>query len=184
MIDYPFRKVGIIRVEIKGKNYSIQGYILKLNSNTPIWIVSAILMFVGIILVIHAIINYNDSEIVIEWTTASELDTVGFNLLRGDSENGPYEQINPELLPSDNDSLTGGSYQFLDTRVIRGRIYYYLLEEIEMTGEINQHGPIIVKADNTSKTELLVAFLLLIGSMINGFFLVKDQRKNRGNHLN
>ena len=57
-------------------------------------------------------IFFDKAEVIVEWTTASELDTVGFNLLRAETQKGPFEQINSNLIPAGSDSLSGSNYNF------------------------------------------------------------------------
>ncbi len=83
---------------------------------------------------------------MIEWTTETEVGTVGFNLYRSESPDGPYERVNKELIPASGDPLVGGRYVFTDTDVIAGRTYYYQLEDVEATGATTRHGPVAVKA--------------------------------------
>ncbi len=72
--------------------------------------------------------------IVIRWSTETEVNTAGFNVYRALSEEGPWEKINPRLVPGSPDPLRGGSYVFTDTNVIAGVTYWYELEEVELGG--------------------------------------------------
>jgi len=80
--------------------------------------------------------------VVVEWTTANEVNTAGFNLYRSDSPDGPFVQINASLIPASADPLTGGQYAYEDTAVQAGQTYYYLLEDVEYSGQTTRHGPI------------------------------------------
>jgi hypothetical protein len=73
--------------------------------------------------------------IVIRWSTETEVNTAGFNVYRSLAEDGPWEKINPRLIPGSPDPLRGGSYVFTDTHVIAGVPYWYELEEIELSGQ-------------------------------------------------
>jgi hypothetical protein len=103
------------------------------------------------------------------------LNTVGFYLLRSESPTGPFEQINLEIIPSTSDSLTGSSYSYEDRGVQAGVVYYYVLEEIEETGNSNQHGPIIVEANSAAKTELWIAAVLIAGAIIYAVIMLMDR---------
>lgn len=72
--------------------------------------------------------------IVIRWSTETEVNTAGFNVYRALDEDGPWEKINPRLVPGSPDPLRGGSYVFTDTNVIAGVPYWYELEEVELGG--------------------------------------------------
>lgn len=80
--------------------------------------------------------------VVVEWTTANEVSTAGFNLYRGESPDGPFLKVNDNLIPAAADPLTGGQYRYEDTAVQAGRTYYYQLEDVEYSGASTRHGPI------------------------------------------
>ena len=68
------------------------------------------------------------------WTTAQESENKGFNLYRGSSPAGPFEKLNGGLISSGSVSGEGRSYEFIDTAVSRGAIYYYKLEDVDVSG--------------------------------------------------
>jgi len=80
----------------------------------------------------------------ITWETASEVDTAGFNLYRSTSPDGPWEKINQQLIPPADDPVSGGSYKFVDKDAETGSTYYYMLEEVELSGGTNRFDPIKV----------------------------------------
>jgi hypothetical protein len=145
-------------------------------SNTLLWIICAVLALAGVGVSIHAALNFSQANVIVEWTTATELNTVGFNLLRGETPDGPFEQVNQTLIPSASDTLTGNSYSYEDLGVVAGKTYFYLLEEIESSGGTNQHGPITVKASSPAKIELVIGGLLIAGAVVYGILLLRDQK--------
>jgi len=88
-----------------------------------------------------------ESQVLVEWTTESEVETAGFNLYRSESPAGPYVKVNPVLIPGASDPLLGGRYVYTDTDVVAGRTYYYKLEDVELDGATTLHGPIEVVAE-------------------------------------
>ena len=78
---------------------------------------------------------------VITWETASEVNTAGFNVYRGPTEEGPWTQINESLIPPSDDPLQGGQYGFTDEEAVPGEVYFYLLEEVELSGAVNRFPP-------------------------------------------
>ncbi len=108
-----------------------------------------------------------EATVLVEWSTASELDTVGFNLYRADIPQGPYVQVNHELIPASSDPLAGGDYSYPDRAVQPGRTYYYELEEVQSNGGRDRFGPISVQAENGSAARLMlilgVVLILLMG---------------------
>jgi len=80
------------------------------------------------------------------WSTASELDLVGFNLYRSTQAGGPYVRLNSALIPAQHPgSPLGASYSWLDRGLRLGRVYYYRLEQVDMSGATTQHGPLEVR---------------------------------------
>ena len=79
------------------------------------------------------------TSIEISWQTESEFDTAGFNILRGDSQTGPFTRINDSIIPGSADPILGGSYQFIDMNVEPGLIYYYRLEDVECDSTTRAH---------------------------------------------
>jgi hypothetical protein len=88
--------------------------------------------------------NSEKTTIKVEWSTASEIDTAGFNIYRSESSQGPYVKVNSNLIPASGDPFSGGDYSFTDKDILSGQTYYYQLEDVDLSGAINRHGPIQV----------------------------------------
>jgi len=89
-----------------------------------------------------------DNAILLEWETAQELNNAGFNLYRSESFDGPWAQLNTTLIPPQYPgSVLGGVYEWLDTLVRPGNVYYYRLEDIDIYGVRTFHGPVWANAD-------------------------------------
>jgi len=82
----------------------------------------------------------------VEWETASEVGTAGFNLLRRDPATGSYARLNERLLPALIGAPRGGVYRYADDEVVAGETYTYGLEEVEARGTIRRYGPFVVTA--------------------------------------
>ncbi len=80
------------------------------------------------------------------WATISESNTFGFNLFRAETYNGTKVQINSSMIPSKVAPGTnmGAVYTYVDTTAVAGVTYYYWLEEVELDGATNLHGPVTV----------------------------------------
>ncbi len=104
--------------------------------------------------------------VTVEWSTASELNTAGFNLYRSNNKDGSYVRINPELIPASTDLLIGGSYVFTDTHVSAGRTYYYRLEEIETNGATSDQGVAEVTADGLNPIWLIAAPIVAAAGLV------------------
>jgi hypothetical protein len=90
--------------------------------------------------------EYRVARVVVDWSTASELDTVGFNIYRSDDPTDPGILVNVDLIPASEDAQTGGDYSYTDKDIVPGRVYYYYLEDVNTHGVTNRHGPVEVKA--------------------------------------
>lgn len=134
-------------------------------------ILCGLLLISGIIISVQAIRNFNHATIIVKWSTASELETVGYNLLRSETESGPFNQINGQPITSSEDPLTGGEYTYEDKGVSAGKTYYYILQELEINGGKNQHGPIQQKATNSSLINLLFSAILIGSSGLYAWIL-------------
>ena len=139
-----------------------------------------LLFFVcGLALLGFALQQFFSPRIVIEWKTASELDTVGFNILRADAIDGSPVKINQSLILPSDDPLTGGSYQYEDRAVKVGATYYYYLEDLDAQGNTNLNGPEIVTAAPGGLLESVLAVLLCIVSVI-GFVRSRQPANVKG----
>lgn len=65
---------------------------------------------------------------VLKWSTILEQSIEGFNLVRGENEDGLYERINAAVIPSAG--VKGGAYEFRDTTIALNRSYFYKLQQV------------------------------------------------------
>jgi hypothetical protein len=82
-----------------------------------------------------------DGQLVIEWTTESEMGTAGFYLYRLNEVTGQYDRLNEALLPGLITEPQGGTYRLVDKGTAPYKSNTYLLEEVEGKGSKNLHGP-------------------------------------------
>ena len=135
------------------------------------------LIFLG--LVIYTWKEYHDARVVVEWSTASELDTVGFNLYRSETPDDPGVMVNADLIPASEDAQTGGDYSYNDENVVPGRVYYYFLEDINAHGAIKRHGPVEVKAQaNGMIVWMLIITLAIV--VLFGIAVITWSRRKTG----
>ncbi|MDO9576538.1 MAG: T9SS type A sorting domain-containing protein [Candidatus Cloacimonadales bacterium] len=93
---------------------------------------------------------YDDNAPVLRWTTQSETDNLGWNIYRGLAENG-FEtgnniQINANLIDGMGICTEPTDYSFVDEYpVVEGVTYWYWLESVSTTNELEQHGPVSIE---------------------------------------
>jgi hypothetical protein len=82
----------------------------------------------------------------IVWSTASELNVIGFYVWR--SENGDRSQgvlVTPDLIEPQGDLLFGAEYEVIDGSLRPDTQYSYWLQEIDWNGKVSEFGPVTVR---------------------------------------
>ena len=139
-----------------------------------------LLFAVGLILMALALFlasALTPPAVTVEWSTASELDTAGFNLLRGNTPDGPFTRLNAQVIPASPDPLVGGSYIFTDTQVAPGQTYYYQLEEVEFGGSTSPQGTVVVTAPYSVEPIVFVAGIGLAVVIIAALLWLERPRR-------
>ena len=70
----------------------------------------------------------------LRWQTASEVDVFGFDILRAESEEGPFETIAADPLLGHGTTDEPHAYVFVDDTIEPGKGYWYWVEEITLGG--------------------------------------------------
>jgi hypothetical protein len=71
----------------------------------------------------------------LDWSTATEVGLLGFNLYRADVLEGVKQQLNLDLIPAlTPGDLMGNAYQFADGTAISGQTYQYWIELVMLDG--------------------------------------------------
>ncbi len=78
----------------------------------------------------------------VRWTTASEVDNFGYDVYRGDSPDGPFERLNPEVIEGAGTTDEPTRYRYVDDRIDPRRTYYYYVESISMSGIRERFTPV------------------------------------------
>lgn len=73
--------------------------------------------------------------ILLRWSTASELDALGFNVYRATT--GPRAKLNRSLIGTNG----GGFYSFLDRKAPRGTTLRYWFQVMDLDGSTSWYGP-------------------------------------------
>jgi hypothetical protein len=138
------------------------------NTRRFIFIAFGLIIVAALVWIILTSVASSGTAVTVQWSTASELNTAGFNLYRAESDQGPYTRLNTDLIPASPDPLVGGSYVFTDTNVVAGQTYFYQLEDIETSGAANRHDAIQVKAESNLNLYVALsaaALIVIIGAV-------------------
>lgn len=79
----------------------------------------------------------------LKWKTASEVDNFGFDVYRGDHEEGPFERLTESPIPGAGTTDLTTNYSYEDSTIDPYREYFYYVESISLQGIREQFTPII-----------------------------------------
>lgn len=85
-----------------------------------------------------------DEHVVLNWITESEVNSVGFNIYRSISKEGPFEKVNLDIILSKGNSSTRETYQYVDSHGNAENGYWYKLAEVDQNGVETFYGLIYV----------------------------------------
>ena len=88
-----------------------------------------------------------NNNVLIKWTTKSEIRNLGFNVFRGATGNGPWYNINSKLIKGAGTSAKQNQYEYIDKNVDTGSICFYRIEQIDTDGTITSFGPVQLNAE-------------------------------------
>ena len=73
--------------------------------------------------------------VIIKWTTESEVDNAGFNILRAETRKDVFKVINAQLIPGAGTTAERNIYTWRDTTAEPNGVYYYQIEDVSFAGE-------------------------------------------------
>lgn len=97
-----------------------------------------------------------DGTVAVAWTTSTEIDNAGFNLYRNTAPSFDVHaavQLNATLISTQGQFGQGATYEWIDSDVTPG-VWYYFLEEIDLSGVGSLHGPVSVDTSAPTSAEL------------------------------
>ena len=78
----------------------------------------------------------DDGTIVVRWITESELNNAGFNILRSETRNGDFTQMNTSLIKGQGTTSERTTYSFPDTSAKPNVVYYYQIQDVSLDGKV------------------------------------------------
>jgi len=102
-------------------------------------------------------ISPGNNSAILKWSTASEVNTSGFEIYRATEKDGDYVMVasyqnNPALKGAGN-SNEEHHYQYTDVNLVNGITYWYKLADVTFNGHRNFHEAVSV-IPNASGTQL------------------------------
>ena len=77
----------------------------------------------------------DNGEVVIRWTTESEVDNAGFNIYRSTTRDGPFKKVNPQLILGAGTTGERTTYMWKDATAKSDALYYYRIEDVSFDGK-------------------------------------------------
>jgi len=104
--------------------------------------------------------TFNANFVGIQWTTQTETEMSGYNVLRNESNDmATAFKVNSAIIPSTNTS-TVQNYSYRDQEIAFNTTYYYWLESVNMNGTCEHYGPVTVSTttpEGNETPEIVVA---------------------------
>jgi len=76
-----------------------------------------------------------------KWSTASELENFGFDVYRGDTEEGPFERLTQSPIQGAGTSDEPHQYSYRDDSIDACKDYWYYVEAISTSGKREKFTP-------------------------------------------
>jgi hypothetical protein len=76
------------------------------------------------------------------WTTASEEENFGYDVYRGDSENGPFVKLTQQPILGNGTTLETHKYEYADAAIDPCKDYWYYVESIATNGAREKFTPV------------------------------------------
>ena len=100
-------------------------------------------------------VRMETGEVLIKWTTESELNNAGFNILRSDSRENGFTVINLRgIIPGQGTSSERHDYQWRDTTAAPNVVHYYRIEDVSFEGIRQTLATVRLKGDISASGKL------------------------------
>jgi hypothetical protein len=72
---------------------------------------------------------------LLKWTIGEQTSVHGYQILRGNSANGPFTLMDPPVIPKIDNGKGPVAYRWRDTSAIKGRTYWYYIAVLYTSGD-------------------------------------------------
>jgi hypothetical protein len=89
--------------------------------------------------------QFKDTGVALHWATAAEYNILGFHLHRSaTTDRAMAERVTNDLLPALGSGVSGAIYAWTDSSAQAGVAYSYWLEVVNVSGELEEYGPVTI----------------------------------------
>ena len=107
-------------------------------------------------------VRIETGEVLIRWTTASELNNAGFNIRRSENPQDGFTLINLRgIIPGNGTSSERHDYQWTDTTAAPNVVYYYRIEDVSFKGTRQTLATVRLKGDVSATNKLTTTWSIL-----------------------
>ena len=99
--------------------------------------------------------EHTESGVIVEWTTASELENAGFYVLRSRSRKSGFVRVSPSLIVGAGTTAEQNTYTYQDTTAEANVPYYYRLEEVSLSGNRRTLATVRLRGHLSAANKLL-----------------------------
>ena len=103
--------------------------------------------------------HYIAQSIILEWTTQSEVNNLGFILERADENKVSWQIVasyrTDDALKGHGNTSSRTEYTFIDITVEAGRGYYYRLSDVSIYGDVTTYPPLFIQLDALPEKSLM-----------------------------
>jgi len=91
----------------------------------------------------------------IKWSTASEVDNFGYDVFRGDKEEGPFTRLNAKIIAGAGTVDEPRYYQYVDETIEAGKEYWYYVESVSLAGVREKFTPVFKSRAKTADGKVI-----------------------------
>ena len=78
---------------------------------------------------------------LLKWTISQQQGVHGFQVLRGDSADGPFDLMEPHVIPKLDNGKGPVAYRWRDTSAVKGQTYWYYIAVVYASGDRKPLSP-------------------------------------------
>jgi hypothetical protein len=72
---------------------------------------------------------------LLKWTIGEQTSVHGYQILRGNSASGPFQLMEPHVIPKIDNGKGPVAYRWRDTSAVKGRTYWYYIAVLYTSGD-------------------------------------------------